>query len=204
MDEDKKTVDLEDEKQEEETTVEETDAENVDDAKVEETEDDATEPDDDPYEKELRRLDDERKKAETIATQKSGALKEEREKRKKLEERLEKLERQGSDAKSIVEQVRAELRQDKEIEALSSNPKEQQLIREYVKTKNLTPDEAYILANRHVVIEQKRREAETDQEELALARLSGRSISGQSKTASALERMAAEGLTEAERKHLSI
>ena len=178
-----------------------------DDSEEDEEEDDEEGGDEDPYDKELQRLADEKKKAEAKARQKSGALKEVKAKYSTLENRLKKLEesRGSADYGKFKEELKAEMRMEAEIEQITDNPKERQLIEFYVKEKNLTVDEAYALANRHVIKQMKEREREGFEEESALARISaGASIGGRS--AGGLKdpilRAAAEGLTKAEREKL--
>lgn len=160
----------------------------------------------DPYEAELNRLAAEKKKAEDIARQKTGALNEARKGQKALEERIAKLEK-GSDTldkETLLQQLKSELKQDSEIEKLTNNPKEQELIRLYIKENNLSVPDAWVLANKNVLIAAKQRDEELDQEELVLARLSGGSIGSQSKSTDPLLKIASDGLTEKERKNLSV
>jgi len=162
----------------------------------------------DPYEAELKRLEEEKTKAEAISRQKAGALKEEREKRVDLEKRLANLEaklEKGKDVnvEEVAQRLRNEISIDREIESLSSNPSERKLIREYMKAKNLTVEEAYVLANKHVVVEAKKKEAESDQEDAVLARLSGANPGGgKDKIVSRFAKIATDGLTPEEAKHL--
>jgi len=199
MDEEKTTVDVEDEK--DDTTTEE--------VEVEETEEETTEEEttEDPYEAELNRLEAERKKAEDIARQKGGALAEAKAKNKQLEDRLTALEKKGGavDKDELVQQLRAEIKQDAEIDRLTTNPKEQELIRHYIKNNNLSAYDAWVLANKAPLVQARQRETEVDQEELALARISGLSAGGgATDKRDPIAKLASEGLTEAERKNLSL
>ena len=198
MDEDK-SVDPLDEKTED--VVEET--EETKEEVVEET----TETEVDPYEAELQRLEAERKKAEDIARQKGGALAEAKAKNKALEDRLTALEKKGGavDKDELVQQLRSEIKQDAEIERLSTNPKEQDLIRYYIKNNNLSAYDAWVLANKAPLVQARQRETEVDQEEAALARISGLSVGGNgTDKRDPIAKLASEGLTEAERKNLSL
>lgn len=174
----------------------------VDEVVDEEILDQSNDSEDDPYEAELKRLEADKKKAEDIARQKSGALNEERKKAKALEERLAKLESKTADESSIIERVKAELKQEREIEQLTSNPKEQELIKYYIKNNNLNPKDAWFLANKSSLLSAN--EAKVDSEELVLARLSGASTSGAENNNSQMFNLAAQGLSEKERKNLKI
>lgn len=160
----------------------------------------------DPYEAELKRLEAEKIKAETIARQKAGALAEERKKGKALEDRIAALEKRGGDIDNdaLVAKLKAEIKRDAEIEKLSTNPNEQKLIRHFIENNGLSVHDAWVLANKNVLIKAQERERELDEEELALARLSGASFGAQSSAIDPLLKAASDGLTEKERKNLSI
>lgn len=194
MEEEIKAVDANDENNsdQEETETEDKSTDEVDASEV------------DPYEAELQRLAKEKELSETIARQKTGALKEEKLKRQKLEERLEKLEKGFTSVNKdeLIEQLRIEIKTDTEIERLANNENEKKLIKEYVK-KGLSVEDAFVLANKHVVIDARKKAMESDSEESALARLSGASFGGSTGRMSEITRLASEGLSEKERKHLS-
>ena len=77
------------------------------------------------------------------------------------------------------------------------------MIRYYIKNNNLSAHDAWVLANKAPLIQARQREAEVDEEEAVLARLSGMSISSNTTDRrDPLIKLASEGLTEAERKNL--
>lgn len=162
----------------------------------------------DPYEAELRRLDGERKKAEDIARQKGGALEEERTLRKQAEAELKALKAKPQSEevdKKIAEaeaRIRASIQTEQQINALTSNPKERELIRKIMEEKSLSVEDAFILANKHVVVRNRSEEDESFQEQAALAAISGLSAGGVTKRTSPFRASVESGLTEAERKNL--
>jgi len=163
----------------------------------------------DPYEAELKRLENEKKLAEDKSRQKSGALAEERKKRLDAEKRLADAEKGNQSIadekiKSLKEELKAEIRQDAQIESLTTNPKEQELIRYYIANNNLSVHDAWVLANKKNLTSAYQRSEELDEEERALARLSGASASNTVDKKSPLYKAASDGLTEKERKHLSV
>ena len=205
-----KDVDL-DEKQEENV--------NIEDEKNDKNGESAEEGDKneelDPYEKYLKQLEEEneqlkaeKEKAEEIARQKSGAINEERQKRKELEEKLEKGNKEGDSSKYLTAEQLNQLLDEREakrervnkVNELTSNPKERELILKIMETKNVSPEDAYILANAHIVKEAKQEEID---EESFVASFSGGNVSSsRGNYKSSFERMAEDGLTDAEKKKL--
>jgi hypothetical protein len=163
----------------------------------------------DPYTIQLKKIEAEKAKLSDENRQKAGALVEEKKKRGALEQRLVVLEEKiaagsGSiDEAKLVERLKAEIGREDKVKSLSSNPKEQALIRELMVAKNLSAEDAYVLANKHIVDQYKEQEANTDGEEIILARLSGGGPAGGVKVAkSAILKAAADGLSAEEAKHL--
>ncbi len=187
----------------------EADKKAAEEAAKKEEEEEEEEEGEDPYDKEMRLMREAKEKSDEIARQKSGALEEERKKRGAVEQRLAKLEAKieaglGTiDEEKIVAKLRAEISVSEEIKSLTSNPKEQALIKAYMAEKNLSAEDAYILANKHIVREYKQKELESDGEEIVLARLSGGGAgNGGQPRKSAILKAAEDGLSESERKHL--
>lgn len=158
-----------------------------------------------PYKKEMAKLAVENR-------QKTGALKEEREKSKELEDRLASLEKAKEEkevvdeeeeeevkpkkrkiqgAREIVQEEMRKQRFEDKLSLISNNKDEQQLIRHHynnsiVKSGDVEQDlsNAVALANKHLVDQAKKAEAEREDNEALSAKFSaGRSYSKQGKPA---------------------
>ena len=70
-----------------------------------------------------------------------------------------------------------------------------------MEVKGVSADDAYILANAHLIKEAKQ-QGEFDEEEFVANFSGGGSFSGSSKGITPIEKAASEGLTESEKKHL--
>jgi hypothetical protein len=170
----------------------------------------------DPYEKYLKQLEEEnerlkaeKEKAEEIARQKSGAITEERQKRKELEDKLEKGEKEGDSSKYLTAEQLDRMLDEREakrerlskVNELTQNPKERELVLKIMELKNVSPEDAYILANAHIIKEAKQEDID---EESFVASFSGGNVSSQNGYVSPVQKMATEGLTDAEKKKLKL
>lgn len=169
----------------------------------------------DPYEEYLKKLEEqleqakaEKEKAEMIAQQKTGAINEERKKRKELEEKLnskkedtEKKYLTAEELDAMLEAREAKRAQLSKVNELTDNEKERQLILKIMEVKGVSADDAYVLANAHLIKEAKQKD-EFDEEAFVANFSAGGSFTASNKVVSPLVKAASEGLTEEEKKHL--
>lgn len=168
----------------------------------------------DVYAQKLADLKAEKEKQEEINRQKSGALKEEREKNKEWEARFTELENKLANSKAgLTEAELDELLTKREqhnqelnsVLSKTTSESEKALIKEIIKTKGVSPREAFILANAHLVEDSRSRELEANEDKKHMANFLGRQASGSiADVNSALYKEASDGLTENEKKHLKI
>ena len=156
QDDKQEDIELDDDKKQEDDTSKNDSQE--DDSDVDE-DDDKKEEDENPYEKKLQELEKENEKKDEMLRQKNAALKETREKLKKTQSKEDVKDdekpltkKEMLDLLEAREQKRESLEQIKE---LSDDPKERQLIQAYV-NKGYNVNDAYVLANAHVIDEHKR------------------------------------------------
>jgi hypothetical protein len=172
-----KNVDLDNEKNEDADVDSEINSEETETSKNEassdvDENDDKKQDEEDPYEKRLRELEAENKKKEEMLAQKNAALKEERTRRKQLEGKTTSEKSNDDLDKPLTKKEMLELMEERErkaeyrakVEKLTENPTEQKLIQAYVE-KGYNVDDAYVLANRHLIDEHKRMVSERQAEE---------------------------------------
>lgn len=179
----KETVLDKDENLSEEETSETTEqtVETTVEPKVEKTTEEDEKKEENPYEKEIKRLEDEKR-------QKEGALKEERRLRKEAEKALAEKEGKAEDKKYVTPEelekaLDEKLKRSKFedlVEKATSDPNEQKLIRHHYensirRTGNLETDltMAIAIANQHVVQQAKKAEQEREGNEAFMAKNSG-------------------------------
>lgn len=174
----------------------------------------------DPYEAYLEKLEAEleqtkaeKEKFETMSKQKAAAISEERTKRKALEDKLKEKpsEEDKGDKKylttdeldALLEAREAKREQLRMVNELTDNEKERQVILKIMEVKGVSAEDAYVLANAHLV-QKAKQEVDFDEDSfLADFSASGSSFSSsRGQAINPVKKMAMEGLTEAEKKFI--
>ena len=220
MTEEKKDVEETTEKKEEKKEdVEETTEKKEEEKKDKEEEveeEEKEEEDEDVYEARFKELENDN---EELKKNKAAAISEERGKRKKETERADEAEeklkkKEGEEGKYLTEEEADKIfdqklgkqREMDKVDQISSSPSEKKLILKIMETKNVSADDAKVLANSHIIEEHQEEEREREAEEDALSGFSAGqpkgSKGGPAYKKDAVKKKAAEGMTPEEAKYL--
>lgn len=152
----------------------------------------------------IKKAEEEKAKAEEIARQKSGAIAEERQRRKELEEELKKKASSLSEEEinRILDQREQKREELNKINQLTSDEKEREAIRKTMELKKVSAEDAFAIVNAHIIKEQ--RENNDDSESFVASVMAGGISSSKGGVKNKVRAIAEEGLTEAEKKKLDL